>query len=137
MVVALIAAVAAFIAVSSLLAWFGGLMRDPVEARIAGLAPVGSSAAMKSPFSDRVFIPVLDGVTRALVQLLPQTFVSRVSRLLLAAGSPMTTQAFFTIVLLCSVFFPAAALFIAVQLGDGLAAWMLVLVIGGAVAGCN
>jgi len=135
MVVALIAAVAAFVAVSSLLAWFGGLMRDPVEARIAGLAPVGSSAAMKSPFSDRVFIPVLDGVTGMLVQLLPQTFVSRVSRQLLGAGSPMTTQAFFTVVLLCSVFFPAAALFVAVQLAGGLASWVPFLVIGFAVAG--
>ena len=136
MVVALIAAIAAFVAISSLLAWLGGAMRDPVEARIAGLAPVGSNAAMKTPFSDRVFIPILDSVSRALVQLLPPAFVSRVSRLLLAAGSPMTTQAFFTVVLLCSVFFPVAALFIAVQLGDGLAAWMLVLVIGCAVAGC-
>src|SRR3990172_4516099 len=103
MVVALIAAVAAFVAISSLLAWLGGAMRDPVEARIAGLAPVGSNAAMKTPFSDRVFIPILDSVSRALVQLLPPAFVSRVSRLLLAAGSPMTTQAFFTVVLLCSV----------------------------------
>lgn len=135
MVVALVAAVAVFVAVSSLLAWFGGLMRDPVEARISRLAPVGASAAMKTPFSDRVFIPVLDGVTEALVQLLPTAFVSRVSRLLLAAGSPMTTQAFFTVVLLSSVFFPVGALFIVVQLGDGLAAWMFVLVILFAVAG--
>jgi tight adherence protein C len=90
---------------------------------------------MKSPFSDRVFIPVLDGVTRSIVQLLPHTFVSRVSRQLLAAGSPMTTQAFFTVVLLCSVFFPVAGLFIAGQLADGLAGWMLILVAWFAVAG--
>lgn len=136
MVVALIAAIAAFICVSALLAWLGGAMRDPVEARIARLAPVGSSAAMKAPFSDRVFIPVLDGVARAIVQLLPHTFVQRVSRQLLSAGSPMTTQAFFTIVILCGVLFPAAGLLVVARLGDGLETWMLVLVAWFAGAGC-
>ena len=135
MVIALIAAVAAFVATGSLLAYLGGVMRDPVEARIARLAPVGSNAAMKSPFADRVFIPVLDGVTRSLVQLLPHSYVSRVSRQLLAAGSPMTTQAFFTVVLLCSVFFPVAGLFIAARMGDGVESWMIVLVISFAAAG--
>jgi len=91
---------------------------------------------MKAPFSDRVFIPVLDGVTRAIVQLLPHTFVQRVGRQLLAAGSPMTTQAFFTVVILCGLFFPAAGLFIVSRLGDGLEDWMLVLVAWFAGAGC-
>ena len=47
----------------------------------------------------------------------------------------MTTQAYFTVVLLCSVFFPLAALLIAVQLGDGLSSWMVLLVIMGAGIG--
>lgn len=122
---ALIAAVAAFVSVSSLLAWFAGALRNPVEARIARLAPVGSSTAMKVPFSDRVFIPVLDGFTNLLIQLLPHRFVSRVSRLLLAAGAPMTTQAFFTLMLVCSLFFPAAGLFLLGR-SDGVAGWMIV-----------
>ena len=135
MFLAFVAAIAAFVAVSAALAWVGGAMRDPVEARLTRLAPVGSSRAMESPFSDRVFIPVLDGVVRALVQLLPHTFVARISRLLLAAGSPMTTQAFFTVLFLCAVFFPAAGLFMAAQLADGLAPWMIIVVIWFAGAG--
>ncbi|MEX1193701.1 MAG: type II secretion system F family protein [Dehalococcoidia bacterium] len=132
---ALIAAVAAFVSVSSLLAWFGGAMRNPVEARVSRLAPAGSSSAMKAPFSDRVFIPVLDGFTNGLIQLLPHRFVSRVSRLLLSAGSPMTTQAFFTLALLCSLFFPAAGLFFLARSTDGVAAWMIVAAAFLAVAG--
>lgn len=135
MILALVAAVAAFVAISSMLAWLGGAMRDPAEVRISRLAPLGSDAAMKAPFSDRVFIPVLDGVVRLLVQLLPHTFVARVSRLLLAAGSPMTTQAFFTVVLLCTVFFPAAGIFFAVRLSGGLSGWMFILGVWCAVAG--
>lgn len=121
-----IAAIAAFVSVSAALAWLGGAMRNPVEARIAKLAPAGSSTAMKAPFSDRVFLPVLDGFTNGVIQLLPTTFVSRVSRLLLSAGSPMTTQAFFTLALICSVVFPAAGLYLMASSSDGVAGWMLI-----------
>lgn len=134
MAVTIVAAVAAFVAASSLVAWFAGAMRDPVEVRIARLAPVGSREAMKSPFSDRVFIPILDGITRFVVQFLPQSFVARVDRQLLAAGSPMTTQAFFTTVLVCGVFFPLAGLFLAAQSG-GLASWAPIVVIAASVIG--
>lgn len=122
---ALIAAVAAFVSVASLLAWVGGAMRNPVEARISRLAPAGSSTAMKAPFSDRVFIPVLDGVTNMVIQLLPHRFVSRVSRLLLSAGAPMTAQAFFTLMIVCAVLIPAAGLFLMSRSG-GIAGWMIV-----------
>jgi len=132
---ALIAAVAAFVAVSSLLAWLGGAVRNPAEARISRLAPAGSSSAMKTPFSDRVFIPVLDGFTDALIQLLPHRFVARVSRQLVAAGSPMTTQAFFTLVLLCALAFPAAGLFLLARSSDGVTGWMIVVTAFLAVAG--
>jgi len=135
MVLALVAAFAAFVAISSMLAWLAGAMRDPAEARISRLAPLGTDAALKAPFSDRVFIPVLDGVVRLMVQLLPHTFVARVSRLLLAAGSPMTTQAFFTVVLLCSTFFPVAGIFFAVRLSGELSGWMFILGVWCAAAG--
>lgn len=130
-----VAAIAAFVSVSSLLAWFGGAMRNPVEARISRLAPVGSSSAMKAPFSDRVFLPVVDGFTNGVIQLLPHRFVSRVTRLLLSAGSPMSTQAFFTIVLLSCAFFPAAGLFFMATSSDGIAGWMILVAVFLAVAG--
>ncbi|HUF07876.1 MAG TPA: type II secretion system F family protein, partial [Rhodothermales bacterium] len=123
----LVAAAAAFVAISSLLAWFGGALRNPVEARISRLAPAGSSTAMKAPFSDRVFIPVLDGFTNGLIQLLPHRFVARVSQNLVAAGSPMTTQAFFTLVLALAVFFPVAGLYLLANASDGLAGWMIIV----------
>ena len=85
---ALIAAVAAFVSVSSLLAWFGGAMRNPVEARISRLAPVGSSSAMKAPFSDRVFLPVIDGFTNGVIQL-RRTDSCRASP---PSAGPMTTR---------------------------------------------
>ena len=125
MLIAAVAAIAAFVAIASLLAWVGGLMSNPVEARLSRMAPSGSSTAMKAPFSDRVFIPVLDGVVNAIVQLLPHTFVSRVSKQLLAAGSPMTTQAFFTLVVLAAGITPAIAFFLSANIGSGSQALVL------------
>ncbi len=120
MVIALIAALAAFCSVSALLIWASGAIRNPVEARLTRLAPTEPQATPDSPFSDRVFIPALDVLANMLINLLPHAFVSRVRRQLLSAGSPMTVQAFFTAVAVCGVFFPAAAVFFLVQAGSEL-----------------
>lgn len=120
MAIALIGAFAAFVCVTALFAWMGGVMRNPVEARLSKLAPGLSTTPLEAPFSDRVFIPVVDSITRAIVGLLPHSFVARTSRQLLAAGSPMTTTAFFTVVLITGVLFPGAAVFFAVRSGGDL-----------------
>jgi tight adherence protein C len=93
----------------------GGALRNPVEARLSRLAPVAAGPLPEAPFSDRVMIPVVDSIVRIIVQLLPHSFVTRVSRQLLAAGSPMSPQAFFTLVIITGIGFPAAAVFFTVQ----------------------
>lgn len=132
----LVAAIAAFVAVTAVVAWASGLVRDPVEARISGLGSRPSSTrAMDAPFSDRVFIPVLDSVVRAFISILPHRLVSRVDRKLLAAGAPMGPLAFFTIVLLCSVFFPGAGAFFLANAMDDLDIVSIMFVGWFAVAG--
>jgi tight adherence protein C len=106
----LLAALAAFIAVASFIAVISGLVQSPVEARLSNLAPAAPTTPLEVPFGDRVMIPVLGGLTKVFIRLLPHSLIASTRRQLLAAGSPMTVQAFFTIVLLCSVGFPGAAL---------------------------
>ncbi len=119
MVLAVFGALAAFIAVAALFAWLGGTFRNPVEARLTGLAPAGPRVSLEAPFADRVFIPVVDGVVRTAVSLLPHSYVARVNRQLLSAGSPMSAQAFFTMVLLCGLLLPAGVAFLIIDLFGG------------------
>jgi tight adherence protein C len=128
MALALIAAAAVFVAVVALLAWVSGAFQNPVEARLSRMAPGGTAGpAPAAPFSDRVFIPVLDGVVNTVVQILPTTLVARVNRQLIAAGSPMTPQAFFTMAVLSAVLLPAAVLYIVSTAGDGLSATAILI----------
>jgi tight adherence protein C len=129
--IAVIAALAAFVAVAALFAWAAGLLRSPVEARLTRMATSAATPGrtpMEAPFSDRVFIPVVDGVVRAFVQLLPSTFVARTSRQLLSAGSPMTTQAFFTAVLLTAALLPAGVAFLLIS-ADAISTFTIVLLV--------
>ncbi len=126
---ALIAAVCVFTAVASLIVWSVGALRNPIEARVSGLSPAGSGRPIEAPFADRVVVPVLDGIVRAFVQILPHRLVERTRRQILSAGSPISVQAFFTIVLLCSVFFPGVAIFLITRSAGSLSIF-LVLVIG-------
>jgi tight adherence protein C len=134
MILSLIGAGAAFVFVAAVMAMLSGALRSPVEARLERLGPGSNYSTPSAPFSDRVFIPVLDGIARRVVALLPNAFVARTSRQLLAAGSPMTTQAFFTLAIVCGVGFPAAAVFLALQAGD-LSAFMIMVLIFFGLAG--
>lgn len=109
MLLALLGAVAAFIAVSSGLLWVVNLRGSPAEARLSRIAAPSRPRDVNAPFSERVAIPLIDNVTRAFVQALPQTWVARAGKSLRAAGRPMTTQAFFTVLLMTAVGFPGAA----------------------------
>ena len=129
MVLALFGALASFIAVATLFAWLGGTFRNPVEARLTGLAPAGPRVSLEAPFADRVFIPVVDGVVRTAVSLLPRSYVARVNRQLLSAGSPMSAQAFFTLVLLSGLLLPAGMAFLIIDLfGVGSALAVLLII---------
>ncbi len=108
MLIAGLGAIAAFVAVTSGLVWVTNLRGSPVEARLSRIPAPTNPRDVNAPFSERVAIPLVDSVVRMFIQFLPQTWVARVSKQLMAAGRPMTTQAFFTILLLTSVLFPGA-----------------------------
>lgn len=129
MILPLVGAVASFVLVATLLVIAGGGLRNPVEARLARLAPSGTRSAPDSPFSDRVFVPVVDSVARFFVGLLPNRFVERTGGQLLAAGSPMTVQGFFTVVAITGILFPAVATFFVAQTGRDMNALAIVLLI--------
>ncbi len=131
---AIIASVCAFTAVASLILWRVGALRSPIEARVSSLSsPVGPRRPIEAPFADRVVVPVLDEVVRAFVELLPHRLIERTRRQLLSAGSPISVQAFFTIVLLLWVFFPGIALF--AILDGSLSTVLIVAFVLGSAAG--
>jgi tight adherence protein C len=69
-----------------------------------------TQAALDAPFSDRVVLPVFGVIANVLIELLPQSFINRVSLQLVAAGRPMTTQALFTLVAIIGIFLPLAVI---------------------------
>ena len=118
MVLALLGAVAVFVSITSLFMWATSGRAVPGEARLKQLvAP--PRTALDSAFSDRVLVPVLDGLTRTVVQLLPPKFVSRVNQQLVAAGRPMSPQAFFTMMVVTGILTPAAIFVLSLALNDG------------------
>ena len=110
MVLALLGGTAIFVSIASLLMWATSGRTANGEARLKQLITNPGPRTLDSPFSDRVLVPVLDGFTRFIVQLLPQSFVARVSQNLVTGGRPMTSQAFFTMVVVTGVLCPTTAL---------------------------
>ncbi len=119
MVVALLGGVAVFVSIVSLYVWATGGRTAGPEARLKQLNVQPRPRAIDSPFSDRVLVPVLDTFTRMIVQLLPQKFVTRIGRQLIAAGRPMSTQAFFTTLVVTGTLVPVAMLSLVLLFGDG------------------
>jgi len=112
---------ASFVAVASLVVWIGNIRHSPAEARLSRLARGGTkSASIDAPFSERAIQPFLEGLTRAFMQLLPQAFVARIGKRLIAAGHPVSTQGFFTLVLLAATLPPAAVFLLMATAGAGL-----------------
>src|SRR5439155_21128222 len=96
MVLALLGGAAIFISIASLLMWATTGRTVNGEARLKQLIANPPPRTLDSHFSDRVLVPVLDGFTRFIVQLLPQSFVARISHELITAGRPKSTPAFLT-----------------------------------------
>jgi len=118
MVLALLGAVAVFVSITSLFMWATSGRAVPGEARLKQLVATPRTA-LDSAFSDRVLVPVLDGFTRSVVQILPPKFVSRVNHQLVAAGRPMSPQAFFTMMVVTGILTPAAIFVLSLALNDG------------------
>jgi len=119
MVYALLGGVAVFVSIVSLFVWATGGRTAGPEARLKQLTAPQRPRSVDSPFSDRVLVPVLDSFTRFLVQLLPQTLVTRVGRELVVAGRPMSTQAFFTTLVVTGTLVPFSILSLVLLASDG------------------
>jgi len=119
MVYALLGGLAVFVSIVSLFVWATGGRTAGPEARLKQLSAPPRPRGVDSPFSDRVLVPVLDTFTRLIVQLLPQTFVTRIGRELVAAGRPMSTQAFFTTLVVTSTLVPFSTLSLVLLSNDG------------------
>src|SRR3990172_6170966 len=102
MVIAAAASAALFLAVTSFLNWLGQFHGTPAEARLRRLKRGSGPVLMDVPFSQRVVAPVVDGLTRRAMALLPPGFVARVSTQLVAAGQIMSTQTFFSLLFIIS-----------------------------------
>jgi tight adherence protein C len=133
--VALIAAICAFVSAGGLVLYASGVGQRRVETRLAGLGRPSTREALNAPFADRIVLPVFGSIAGMLIELLPQSFVKRASQQLVTAGSPMTTQSFFTIVAIVGIFTPISLIvLIAMSSSGGIAPAALfgVLVVGAA-----
>ena len=110
MVLGALGAVAVFVAVTSLVLWFGGVGGSAAEARLSRLAQIRNPRALDAPFGERMLAPAFEGLSRLATELLPHSFVARTARKLVAAGSPMTTGAFFATVFILGAFLPGSLL---------------------------
>ncbi len=61
----------------------------------------------QAAFNERVAFPVVDGLVRGLMAILPTSLIGRARRWLVIAGDSMTVLQFFTIVLVASTLLPA------------------------------
>jgi tight adherence protein C len=61
----------------------------------------------QASFNERVAFPVVDGLVRGLMSILPTSLVGRARRWLVIAGDKTTVSQFFTIVLVTSTLLPA------------------------------
>jgi tight adherence protein C len=107
MVISLLAALAVFLTVVLMATWVVGGASSPLDTRARALA-LGRRPAniAETPFSQRVLLPIVEGFTRHVMEMLPQAFVLRVDKRLTAAGKPTSVQAFFIAVLTLGVLLP-------------------------------
>ncbi len=135
MIIAMFGALAAFVAVASAVMWVASLGGSPAEARLSRIPAPSRPRDVNAPFGERVAVPLLDSGLAVLVQFLPQTWVSRISRSLAAAGQPMSTQAFVSVLLLTGVLFPGAVLLLVLMSSGGVTPVAIVLSLLLGVAG--
>src|SRR5437867_258059 len=121
MLVAIAGSLACFVAITSVLAWAAGSRGGSAETRLTKLGPQAQPGTVgrDAPFNERVVLPLTNGFARLVEELLPHSLVSRVGVQLVAAGRPMTTTAFFTIVTMTAVLFPGGAFLLILLLTSG------------------
>src|SRR3990172_178232 len=137
MVVASVASMSMFLAVTSFLLWLGQLRGTPGEARLKRLTRGSGRAIIDVPFSQRVVAPIVDGVTRRVMALLPPGFVARVSVQLVSAGRIMSTQTLFAVVFVIAALLPSSALIVLLLARNppSLPSFLLILILAAMGAG--
>jgi tight adherence protein C len=101
------------------------------EARVRNLASEREAyeRLQDVPFEHRVVLPLAEGLTRAVISLLPPAFIARTRHNLIAAGQPMSLPTFFLFVILVGAFLPLTGFLLAWAATDGdLAPGMIVFI---------
>lgn len=117
MIIGLAGALAVFLTAVFLALWVANPVGSPSDARVQALALGRRPVSMAEiPFRQRVLLPMVDGISRSVTQLLPSAFVARTEQRLTEAGTPLSVQAFFAVALTSGVLLP---LFLLVLLWAG------------------
>jgi tight adherence protein C len=131
MILPMVTSVFVFLAIATLAVWRLQAATNGLDSRIRALAnrQVASLALRDMPFEHRIVVPVMDGITNTVIELLPPTFIARTRRWLAAAGEPTSLLGFFTFVIFLAVLFPVTYLVVAWAATGGSLSARLVLLI--------
>jgi len=106
-------AVLVFLAMILVAMGVAGRTGSPLEARIRSLATAARSEEipdLERPFLERVVWPVLDGLSRRVMSLLPAALLARLRQRLILSGSPLSVTGFILIWMASAAAFPGAFL---------------------------
>lgn len=120
---ALVAALTAFAGVFMIVLALGSRRGDPIQSRVQGIAAryaPQEEIDLSRPFVERVVWPLLDGMANAFARLLPTSFLGRVKRLLILAGSPLPLSVFLVLMLISTLAVPGLYLALVLAAGAGL-----------------
>lgn len=92
--------------------------RERLEGWKRGPEVEAAQSANRAPVGERVFVPMLRGVTDGLKGLLPVSIIKGVEKKLVYAGEPMTLQGFLTMVVITSGAAVGLGLLIVVAVGS-------------------
>ena len=136
MVISLLAALAVFLAVVLLAFWMADRRGSQSDARAQALTLGRRPANIgETPFRERLLLPLVEGITRRVMDVLPPAFVARTEQGLTAAGNPMSVQAFFASVVALGILLPVVVFVLIWSVTDGEPGPALFLVPLGAVLG--
>jgi tight adherence protein C len=94
--------------------------RNQAEVRVRSLGEQQRIVVQQhASFSERVAFPMVEGMVRTLMNVLPTSMVGRARKWLVAAGDTMPVTQFFTVVLLTSTLIPAAYLVLVIIATSG------------------
>ena len=121
MLVPLLSSVFVFLSIASLGTWQAQRSRWRAESRVRALAAERRTyqPLQEVSFEERIVLPIADGLTKAIINLLPPTFIARTRRRLVAAGQPLSLPAFFLFAILMAAVVPLTFFLLAWAATDG------------------